>query len=145
MPRKEECGTDRWGKRKGGGLTGCLEGLGREEIGGCSRDEVALGSSTASTLKNCHKRCRNMSGWWSPLGLLLCSRAAPATRESRQFMALVTYCHLTDQGNAVQQQGREVTQGESRGSGERCSVLDTRSNKICAGHTERRQEKRKHW
>lgn len=110
---------------KGGGLIGYLGGLGREEIGGCSRDEIAPGSSTASTRKNCDKRYGNVSGWWSPLGLLLCSRAALATRESQQFMALVTRCHLTDKGNAVQPQGREVTQGGSRGSGESCLVLDT--------------------
>lgn len=46
--RKEECGADRWGKMLGGGLTGYLEGLGREEMDGCLRDEIALGSITAT-------------------------------------------------------------------------------------------------
>lgn len=84
-PRTEECGTDRWGRMKKVVWLGYLEGLGREEMDGCLRDEIALGSITAYILKNCDKQFRNVSDWWSPVGLQLCSIAILATQESQQF------------------------------------------------------------
>ena len=73
--RKEECGADRWGKMLGGGLTRIPWGSGKRRNGWMPKRWDCSRQHHSYTLKNCDKQFRNVSDWWSAVGLQLCSIA----------------------------------------------------------------------
>ena len=137
-----------WGKRNVGQTDGArgvvwpgyLEGLGREEMDGCLRGEIALGSITAYILKNCDKQFRNVSYWWSSVDLQLCSMAL-AVISAVYCVSRMLPLHWSRQCCSVAGK-RGKTQGRNRGNGENCTVwICTSSNKISAGQKERDRQK----